>query len=64
MKHAGGWDYRTKDERKAYDQERYMRQREQRLRRMAAYREKHREELNDKRRKRYIEKLWAKYDKT
>jgi hypothetical protein len=64
MKHAGGWAYRTKEERKAYDHERYMRQREQRLRRMAAYREEHREELNAKKRKRYTETIWAKYDKT
>jgi len=46
-----GWAYRSKEERREYDHQRYIEQRERRLEQMRVYREEHREELRLKARK-------------
>jgi hypothetical protein len=63
MKHAGGWDYRSKAERKAYDHERYMADRERRLEQMKRYREAHKDELKAKRRIKNRQKALSKWEK-
>ena len=46
-----GWAYRTAEERRSYDHQRYIAQREKKLEQMRIYREAHREELRLKARK-------------
>jgi hypothetical protein len=57
-----GWESRTPKERREYDHNRYMRQREERLKRMAEYRQEHREELARKRREKYRNEILERYD--